>query len=247
MEFRILGPLEVLEDGCALDLGGWKQRALLAVLLVEANRVVSTDCLIDALWEEEPTETAQKALQVYISQLRKLLGRERLQTKAPGYLLRVEEEELDLERFQHLRGQGRNAEALALWRGPPLAEFARQRFAQSEIARVEELRLACLEDRIEADLASGRHAELVGELDALVRKHPLRQHLGIQLMLALYRSGRDAEALAAYQEAREVLVEALGIEPRRELRELQQAILNQDPALDLVGDEAAAAAGLGPR
>jgi DNA-binding SARP family transcriptional activator/tetratricopeptide (TPR) repeat protein len=234
MEFRILGPLEVLSNGEVLDLGGQKQRALLAVLLLEANRVVSSDRLIDSLWEEERTKTAQKALQVYVSQLRKLLGKERLETRTPGYLLRVEEGELDLERFQRLQQEGRLPEALSLWRGPPLADFSYHRFAQSEIARLEELRLACLEDRIEADLVSGRHAERVGELQALVKENPFRQRLRAELMLALYRSGRDAEALEVYQDARRVLVEELGIEPRRELRELQQAILNQDPVLDLV-------------
>jgi len=241
MDFRILGPLEVLEDGRALDLGGQKQRALLAVLLLEANRVVSSGRLIEALWEEEPPDTALKALQVYVSQLRKLLGKERLQTRAPGYCLRVEEGELDVQRFQQLLERGEHHEALALWRGPPLAEFVYRRFAQSEIARLEELRLAALEERLEADLAAGRHAELVGELDALAREHPLRQRLRGQLILALYRSGRDAEALEAYQAARRALVEELGIEPRRELRELQQAILKQDPALDLVVRNAPAA------
>jgi DNA-binding SARP family transcriptional activator len=240
MEFRVLGPLEVLADGRALDFGGLKQRALLAALLMEANRIVSSDRLIEALWEDEPPETAKKALQVYVSQLRKLLGRERLQTKAPGYLLRVEEEELDLHRFEHLRRQGRNGEALSLFRGAPLADFAYQRFAQSEIARLEELRLACLEDRIDADLSSGRHAELIGELGTLVREHPLRQRLRGQMMLALYRSGRDAEALDVFQDARTALVEELGIEPRRELRELQQAILNQDPVLDLAAEQISA-------
>src|SRR5712691_7002001 len=146
MEFRILGPLEVLTDGQAVELGGPKQRALLALLLLEANRVVSSDRLIDALWEDEPPETAQKALQVYVSQLRKLLGKERLQTRAPGYLLQVEEGDLDVQRFRQLVEQGEHHEALSLWRGPPLAEFAYQRFAQSEIARLEELRLAALEE-----------------------------------------------------------------------------------------------------
>jgi WD40 repeat protein/class 3 adenylate cyclase len=170
---------------------------------------------------------------VYVSELRKQLGKERLQTKAPGYLLRVEEGELDLERFQRLHTEGRHAEALSLWRGPPLGEFAFERFAQPEIARLQELRLGCLEDRIEADLASGRHAKLVGELEALVKEHPLRERPRAQLMLALYRSGRHAEALDIYQDGRRTLVEELGIEPSGELRELQQAILNQDPALDL--------------
>ncbi len=239
MEFRILGPLEVIANGHALDLGGQKQRALFAVLLLHANEVVSSDRLIEALWEQEPPDTAQKALQVYVSQLRKLVGRERLETKAPGYLLRVEQGELDLERFQQLHEQGSHAEALALWRGPPLAEFAYQRFAQPELARLEELRLVCLEERIEADLGSGRHAELVGELEALAQEHPHRQRLRAQIMLALYRSGRDAEALDVYQGTRRALVEELGIEPRRQLRELQQAILRQDPALDLVASSPA--------
>src|SRR5262245_50945844 len=174
MEYWLLGPLEVFSNGRALDLGGHKQRALLAVLLLDPNHVVSTDRLIDALWEEEPPKTAGKALQVYVSELRKQLGRERVQTKAPGYLLRVQEGELDLERFQRLRTEGRHAEALSLWRGPPLGEFAFERFAQPEIARLVELRLMCLEDRLEADLASGRHAELVGDLEALVKEHPAR-------------------------------------------------------------------------
>ena len=177
MEFRILGPLEVLSDGQALDLGGQKHRVLLALLLLEANRVVSRDRLIDALWEEEPPETAVKALQVYISQLRKQLGKERLQTKAPGYLLRVEPDELDLARFRRLQEEGALRPALALWRGPPLADLGDQRFAQAEIARLEELRVVCLEERIEQDLARGRHAELVGELEALVKEHPLRERL----------------------------------------------------------------------
>ncbi len=232
MDFRILGPLEVVADGRALDLGGQKQRALLALLLVEANRVVSRDRLIDALWEEEPTATARKALQVYVSQLRKLLGKERLETKASGYLLRVEPDELDLARFQRLQEEGKLREGLSLWRGPPLAEFAFQRFAQAEIARLEELRLASLEERIERDLARGRHAELVAELEALVKEHPLRERLPGQLMLALYRSGRQADALETYRDSRAALVEELGLEPGRGLRELHQAILKQDPELD---------------
>jgi DNA-binding SARP family transcriptional activator len=155
MEFRILGPLEAVEDGRLLELGGPKQRALLAVLLLEANRVVSSGRLVDALWEEDPPETAQKVLQVYVSQLRKLLGKQRLETKAPGYLLHVEADELDLARFQRLQGEGSLQEALSLWRGQPLAEFADQRFAQAEIARLEELRLACLEEQVERNLDLG--------------------------------------------------------------------------------------------
>jgi DNA-binding SARP family transcriptional activator/class 3 adenylate cyclase len=232
MEFRVLGPLEAIKDGRALELGGQKQRALLAVLVLEANRVVSSGRLIEALWEEEPPETATKALQVYVSQLRKLLGKERLQTRAPGYLLRVEPDELDVARFQRLQEEGRLKEALALWRGPPLAEFEHHRFARVEIDRLEELRLVCLEERIEQDVARGLDTELVGELESLVREHPLRERARCQLMLALYRSGRQAEALEVYQDARRLLVGELGIEPGRSLRELQQAILNQDTALE---------------
>jgi DNA-binding SARP family transcriptional activator len=235
LEFRILGPLEVFSDGTSFDLGGSKQRALLAVLLLHPNEVVSQDRLVDALWEDDPPESAQKALHVYLSGLRKLVGKDRLETRAPGYLLRVSEGELDLDRFMRLREEGRLQEALALWRGPPLADFAHRRFAQAEIARLEDQRLACLEERIDRELESGGHAELTGELEALVTDNPLRERLRSQLMLALYRSGRQAEALEAYQHARATLVEELGIEPSRELRELHQAILNQDPALELRG------------
>jgi DNA-binding SARP family transcriptional activator len=243
MEFRILGPLEASEEGRPLDLGGGKQRALLGVLLLNANRVVSRDRLIDALWAEEPPETAVKALQVYVSQLRKALGRDVLVTRAPGYMVQVGEGQLDLDRFEALREEARHCEpadaaarlreALSLWRGPPLSEFAYEGFAQGEIGRLEELRLAALEERVDAELQLGRHAALAGELEALVRDHPLREQLGAQQMLALYRSGRQAEALEVYQRARRALVEELGIEPARPLRELEQAILRQDPALDL--------------
>ena len=244
MEFRILGPLEIRSSGQLLGVGAHKQRVLLAALLLEANRVVSSDRLIEALWEEQPPPTAVKALQLYVSHLRQLLGKERLVTKAPGYLLRVgADDELDLERFERLREQGRLRDALALWRGAPLADLAYDRFAQDEIARLEELRLVCLEERVEQDLAAGRDAELVGELEALVKEHPFRERLRAQLMLALYRAGRQAEALDAYQQARATLVEELGIDPGRQLRELHQSMLRQDPALDLraAGAEAAGA------
>jgi DNA-binding SARP family transcriptional activator len=237
MEFRILGPLEVSSDGGLLDLGGAKQRALLAILLLDANRVVSKDSLIDALWEDDPPETAQKALQVHVSGLRKVLGKERLVTRQPGYLLRVEEDEFDLTRFQRLREEGKPADALALWRGQPLSDFSVRRFARSDIARLEDVRLACLEERIDQDLRAGRHAELTGELDGLAKEYPLRERLRALSMLALYRSGRQAEALAAYQEARGALVEELGIEPGKPLRDLHQAVLNQDAALDLPPQE----------
>ena len=194
MEFRILGPLEVFDGERALNVGGAKQRSLLAVLLLNANQVVSSDRLLDALWGGEPSETARKAIQIYVSQLRTVLGKERLETKAPGYLLRLNRDELDLYRLETLLEQAKETdpaaasaklhEALALWRGRPLEEFAYEGFAQLEIARLEELRLACLEERVGADLACGRHSELVGELEALVAEHPLRELLRGQLMLA---------------------------------------------------------------
>jgi DNA-binding SARP family transcriptional activator len=237
MEFRILGPLEALSDGEVLELVGPKQRALSALLLIERNRVVSSDRLIEALWEGAPPPTAQKALQMHVSHLRKVLGRDRVQTKEPGYVLRIEDGELDADRFRVLVAEERFDEALALWRGPALADFAYQGFAQAEIARLEELRLVCLEERVDRELAAGRHAEAVGDLDALIREHPLRERLRAQLLLALYRCGRQADALAAYQDARRALVDELGIEPGRALRELHQAILSQDPALELPGEE----------
>ncbi|HZR94461.1 MAG TPA: BTAD domain-containing putative transcriptional regulator [Gaiellaceae bacterium] len=233
MDFRILGSLEVRSDGRTVDLGGPKQRALLLALLLEANAPVAIDRLVDALWDDEPPDTASKALQIYVSQLRKAIGRDRVETQPPGYLVVVDADELDVQRFERLRAEGRHRDALALWRGPALADVADRRFAQSEISRLEELRLACLEDRLEEDLAAGRHREVVAELETLVRANPLRQRLCGQLMLALYRSGRDAEALAAYADARSRLVEELGIEPGRELRELQQRILRQDVDLDV--------------
>ena len=225
MEFRILGPLEVLENGRQINLGGAKQKTLLATLLLRANEVVPIDRLIDALWENEAPETSRKALQVYISQLRKVLGSERLETKRPGYLLRLESNELDVEHFEQLVAAGEFRKALSLWRGPALAEFADDAFAQSDIARLEELHSACAEDRIDVDLASGRHAQLVGELEALVARHPLRERLRGQLMLALYRSGRQAEALDAYQVGRHLLSDELGLEPGDALKQLQRAIL----------------------
>ena len=231
MEFRILGPLEVLSEGQPLNLGGQKQRALLVLLLLEANQVVTNDRAIDALWEPPP-RTAQKALQVYVSQLRKVLGKERLQTKQRGYLLRIEPDELDLSRFERLQAEGNLQQALSLWRGPPLPEFSQERFAQPAIARLDELRLTCLEARIEADLSGGRHVALVSELEALVREYPLRERLRGQLMLALYRSGRQAEALDAYREGRRRLVEELGLEPGQTLKELESSILRRDAALD---------------
>jgi DNA-binding SARP family transcriptional activator len=244
MEFRLLGPLEVVEHDRLLALGGVKQRSLLAILLLHANEVVSSDRLIGELWGQTPPSTAAKSVQVYVSRLRKELGVEgRLMTQAPGYILRVDASELDLARFEQLLAEARRADAssaaqklrraLALWRGPALADLAYEPFAQSEIGRLEELRWVALEQRIDADLAGGRHAELVGELEALINEQPLREHLRYQLMLAFYRSARQAEALAAYREARRELSEELALEPSEELKRLEQAILRQDPALDL--------------
>jgi len=250
MEFRLLGPLEVVEHDRSLALGGRKQRSLLAILLLHANDVVSTERLIDELWGESPPATVAKSIQVYVSRLRKQLGGSRLVTRTPGYVLHADPSELDVARFERLVVEARSAdprtaaerlrEALALWRGPPLADLAYERFAQAEIARLGELRVAALEQRIDAELASGRHVEVVGDLEALVSEYPLRERLRRQLMLALYRSGRQAEALETYRAARKALVEELGIEPARELRELQQAILVQDPALELAAAEPAA-------
>jgi DNA-binding SARP family transcriptional activator len=242
MEFRLLGPLEVVDDGRSLALGGRKQRSLLAVLLLHANDVVSTELLVDEIWGASPPATVAKSVQVYVSRLRKELGDGRLATQVPGYRLRVEPSELDLLRFEALAAEAVGAdapaarallrEALALWRGPPLADLSYEPFAQTQVTRLEDLRLAALEQRIEADLACGEHAALTSELEALVAQQPLRERLRGQLMLALYRCGRQAEALAAFQAARSELVEELGIEPSRELRELHEAILRQDARLD---------------
>ena len=242
MEFRLLGPLEVRDRDRTLPLGGLKPRSLLAILLLHANEVVSTDRLHGALWGEAAPATAAKSIHVYVSRLRAQLGPDRLTTRSPGYVLHVEPSELDLARFERLVAEARGAEpevaagrlreALALWRGDALADLAYEPFAQSHVQRMEELRLVAIEERIDADLAAGRAAELVGELEALVAEHPLRERLRAQLMLALYRSARQADALSAYRAARRELSEDLGLEPSAELRRLEQSILRQDPALD---------------
>jgi class 3 adenylate cyclase/DNA-binding SARP family transcriptional activator/tetratricopeptide (TPR) repeat protein len=246
VEFRILGALEVSHQGRPVEVGGSRLRALLAHLLLDANRVVSSDRLIDELWGETPPERAGNALQAAVSRLRRALGGDvALLTRPPGYVLEIEKEALDLHRFERLRAEGvaalgtgdpetalaRLHEALSLWRGPALADFAYEPFAQGEIARLEALRLGTIEDRIEADLQCGRHGELAGELEALVRDHPLRERFRAQLVLARYRSGRQGEALEAYRAARDALVEELGIEPGPDLRDLHERILHQDPAL----------------
>jgi len=247
VEFRILGPLEVVEGRQVLTLGGPRQRGLLALLLTKANEVVSVDTLIDALWGARPPRAAANTLQYHVSQLRKLLGSgETIITREPGYLIRVEPDELDLFRFERLVAEAEQAspdkaarllrDALALWRGPPLADLAGESFAQPEIRRLEEVRLAVLEQRLEADLALGQHARLVAELEGLVRQHPFRERLRAALMRALYGAGRQAEALNVYRETRQTLVDELGIEPSPALQELERAILRQDPALTPAGD-----------
>jgi DNA-binding SARP family transcriptional activator len=239
MEFRILGPMEVIEGDRSLSLGGGRQRALLALLLTRPNEVVSTDRLVDELWGSHPPRQAMNTIQQYVSKLRKTLGSDRIVTRPPGYLIRVGPEELDLERFERLVAEGEAEslqEALALWRGPALADLAYESFAQEETARLEELRLTAQERRIDADLERGRSADLVAELEQLTAQHPLRERLRGQLMLALYRSDRQAEALAVYQAARSALVEELGIEPAPALQELERAILRQDPGLDLAAE-----------
>jgi DNA-binding SARP family transcriptional activator len=246
VEFRILGPVEVLDEGQPVALPAGKPLTLLRILLLDRNRVVSAETLVDELWGDEPSDSAMKALQGYVSQLRKAIGAERLVTKAPGYSLRIEEGELDLERFEQLVREGRERlaagdakaaaseleSALALWRGPAPG--------------LDERRLAALEDRIEADLALGRHAQLVAELETLVAQHPLRERPRGQLMLALYRSGRQADALEEYRRTRETLVDQLGIEPSEALQELQRAILRHDPELEARRARPSAAADSAP-
>jgi DNA-binding SARP family transcriptional activator/class 3 adenylate cyclase len=239
LDFRILGPLEAFKDGRPLELGGQKQRGLLALLLLEEGRVVATDRLIDSLWGEHPPRTAATSLQNFVSQLRKLLGPDTIRTKPPGYVLRIEPGRLDLHRFTVLVEQAREAPdpvtratllraALAVWRDAPLADFVYEAFAQNEIGRLEDLRLVALEQRIDADLELERHADVIAELETLVRQYPMRERLRGQLMVALYRAGRQADALQAYQEARRAMVGELGIEPSPALQELHASILRQD-------------------
>ena len=232
VEFRILGPLEVVgDDGRPIAVAAPKVRAVLVLLLLNRNRVVPADVLVDELWDEQPPATAAKTLQVYVSQLRKALGPERVETAHGGYQLRVEAGEVDADSFEQLVADGRPRDALALWRGPALVDVRGEHFARAAAERLEEARLAATEDRIESELDAGRHAALVGELEQLADEFPLRERLRAQLMLALYRSGRQAEALEVYRRTRERLAEELGLEPGVELRELEQAILRQDPAL----------------
>jgi DNA-binding SARP family transcriptional activator len=248
LEFRILGPLEVVSDECSVRLGGPRQRATLAILLLNANRVVSVDRLADQLYAGAPPVTAVTQVQRQISELRKTLGSaSAIETRPPGYVLRVAPDQLDLARFERAAGEAARAlerddataaadllrTALDLWRGPPLSDLAYEPFAATSIDRLEEIRLAALEQRIDADLRLGRHAELVAELEEVVAAEPLREHLRVQLMLALYRSGRQADALDVYRRTRDLLVEEFGIEPTAALHDLERAILTHDPELDL--------------
>ena len=230
IEFRILGPLEVVQSGEPLALGGQKQRALLGLLVLHAGSVVSTDRLLDQVWGEQPPRTALTSLQNQISQLRKLLGAATVVTRAPGYVLDVEAEQVDSLRFEQLVGAARPLppderaprlrEALALWRGAPLADLAFEAFAQNEIRRLEERRVEALEARIDADLELGLGAELVPELESLVAAYPLRENLRRELMLAMYRAGRQAEALDVYHDTRRRLSDDLGLDPSPGLQEL---------------------------
>ncbi len=247
LELRILGPFDVLDGDRTIELGGARQRAVLAILVLHRGEAVSVDRIVDLMWGESPPPTAVKTVQVYVSHLRGALGKDVVASSSSGYALAVDPECIDAVRFERLVDEGRAAlddddparaaerlqSALALWRGPVLGDLAYERFAQDEVARLEEQRLAAVEERIEADLRLGRHVELVAELEGLVRKHPLRERLRAQHMLALYRSGRQADALESFRDARSSLIEELGLEPGKELRELEQAILAQDPALDL--------------
>ena len=241
LEFKILGSLEVLDEGLPVALGGRNQRAVLALLLLRANQPVSTERLVDQLWGEHPPRTATTSLQNTVVQLRKLLGPGLLLTRPNGYVLELDADQLDLTRFERMVRVARAAEpaeralllrqALEVWHGSALADLELETFAQSEIHRLEDLRLGVLEERIAADLDLRADSELVSEIEALVRANPLREQIRVHLMLALYRCGRQAEALSAYHDARKTLVEELGIEPGPELQALYGSILRQERAL----------------
>jgi DNA-binding SARP family transcriptional activator/class 3 adenylate cyclase/alpha-beta hydrolase superfamily lysophospholipase len=248
MEFRLLGPLEAFDGGVPLRIAAGKQRALLALLLLNGNRVVAHEQIVDALWGEDVPDSARKIVQIHVSGLRKALPEPRVQTRGAGYALELRDGELDVARVERAVADGRAAlergdaraarslltDALALWRGPALAELS-EPFARQEAARLEELRLTALELRVDAELALGLHREAVGELETLTAQHPLRERLRSQHMLALYGSGRHAEALASYQAFRRLLARELGIEPSAALRELERRMLRQDPALEAPG------------
>jgi WD40 repeat protein/DNA-binding SARP family transcriptional activator/class 3 adenylate cyclase len=249
MHFRVLGPLEVDAGGGPIPLGGPKQRAVLAHLLIRANQLVPADTLVDGIWGDEPPEKVRNVLQSYVSHLRKAVGRDRIQSLAPGYRLRLDHSELDATRFDALMRDAKKAlpvdpniavgtldDALALWRGPALADLADQPSLLAEAARLDELRLEAQEVRVEGLVAGGAEARAIGELEALLARHPWRERLWGLLMLGLYRGGRQAEALNAFQRAREILADELGIDPSPELLRLHERILKQDPGLELRGE-----------
>src|SRR4051812_23353173 len=246
MDISVLGPMEAAAGGRPLSLGGGKPRALLAMLALQAGSPVSTDHLIEGLWGESPPATANKMIQIFVSQVRKALDAGgdagRLVTRGRGYELRIDADDVDALRFERLLAAQAPREALALWRGPPLEELSGEPFAAAEIRRLEELRLAALEQAIEQDLAAGRHRDVIGELDALVAQEPLNERFHGQRMLALYRSGRQSDALAAYRQARETLIDQVGLEPGPELQKLNDAMLQHDPSLDAPAAAAAAPA-----
>ena len=252
VEYRVLGPLEVALDGRPVRLGAPKQRATLALLLCRPNIVVPSARLVDGLWGDDPPASAGNLVQGYVSGLRKALGKDAIETQGAGYILRVPRGALDLQRFEELAHEGSRAleqsdfagastllrEALGLWRGPALAELADEPALDPVSSRLEELRVLALERRVEADLALGRHADVVTELEELIAEHPLRERPRGLLMTALYRSGRQAEALGAYRDARGVLVDELGIEPSGWLTELHAAVLRQAPELSTTEEPA---------
>ena len=250
MEVGLLGPLEVAGPDGRVRIGGAKERLVLALLLLRAGEVVSRDALVDALWGDDPPATAVKTLQGYVARVRRALEAagltDVLETRAPGYVLCVSADSIDVVGFERHATAGRGAlvdgdasrakaeldEALGLWRGDALADCRDGGWAGTEALRLDELRISTVEDRIDADLMLGHHGVLVGEIESLVARHPLRERLWGALMLALYRAGRQADAVRAYQRARDVLVEELGLEPGAELRRLEAAVLARDPALD---------------
>jgi DNA-binding SARP family transcriptional activator len=257
VRFQVLGPLDVTVGGARVALGGTKQRIVLALLLLETNHVVSADRLVDAVWGDDASDRSPGTLHVYVSNLRKVLepasaalGVESIiVTQRPGYVLNVDAASVDALVFEeavagarraaeggrHAIAAARYREALELWKGTPLADLYDEPFAQGAVSRLEAMRVAAVEGLLEADLASGRHHAAIEQLPALIEANPLNERLRGFLMLALYRAGRQADALAAYRDARHVLIEELGIEPSPFLRELESRILQQDPSLDLTG------------
>ena len=243
MQITLLGPVEASSVSGRVALGGPKPRALLAMLALDAGSPVSAERLVDGLWGEEPPATAAKMVQLYVSQLRKAMAahgeREAIATRGRRYELQLGRERVDVARFERLLAQGAAREALGLWRGPALADVADEPFAAAEIRRLDELRASAVEVAIDQDLDAGRHREVLPELEALLAQEPLRERLHAQRMLALYRSGRQADALEAYRRARATLVEQIGVEPGPDLRRLHEAILRQDPSLEPTGQEPA--------